>query len=247
MAQLKLFFYCTFVRSLNSTHPIMNGLQIFKRERQVPAQLVEAFKGLPVANISDCMSRMTAGGPRLRPMHKSGYLAGPALTVKTRPGDNLMIHKALTMAQPGDVIVVDAGGDLTNALFGEIMVATSIKNGVAGIVLNGAVRDSEEIGEGHFPLYAAGVTHRGPYKDGPGEINVPISIDGMVIRPGDLMLGDADGLLCVPFEDAETLLEATHKKMALEKQMLADIAAGRLDTTWIDAALKRIGCNTEPR
>ena len=225
----------------------MNGLQILKRERQVPRHLVEAFKGLPVANISDCMARMTAGGPRLRPMHKSGYLAGPALTVKARPGDNLMIHKALTMAQPGDVIVVDAGGDLTNSLFGEIMMAIAIKNGVVGVVLNGAVRDSEEIGEGHFPIYAAGVTHRGPYKDGPGEINVPIAIDGMLIRPGDLVLGDADGLLCVPYEDAETLLAATHKKMEQEKQMMADIAAGRLDTAWIDATLKRIGCNTEPR
>ncbi len=225
----------------------MNGLQILKRERQVPRHLVEAFKGLPVANISDCMARMTAGGPRLRPMHKSGYLAGPALTVKARPGDNLMIHKALTMAQPGDVIVVDAGGDLTNALFGEIMMAIAIKNGVVGVVLNGAVRDSEEIGEGHFPIYAAGVTHRGPYKDGPGEINVPIAMDGMLIRPGDLVLGDADGLLCVPYEDAETLLAATHKKMEQEKQMMADIAAGRLDTAWIDATLKRIGCNTEPR
>lgn len=225
----------------------MNGLQILKRERQVPSHLVEAFKGLPVANISDCMARMTAGGPRLRPMHKSGYLAGPALTVKARPGDNLMIHKALTMAQPGDVIVVDAGGDLTNALFGEIMMAIAIKNGVVGVVLNGAVRDSEEIGEGHFPIYAAGVTHRGPYKDGPGEINVPIAMDGMLIRPGDLVLGDADGLLCVPYEDAETLLAATHKKMEQEKQMMTDIAAGRLDTAWIDATLKRIGCNTEPR
>lgn len=224
----------------------MVGLQILKRRRQVPAQLVQAFKGLPVANISDCMTRMTAGGPRLRPMHNGAYLAGPALTVKCRPGDNLMIHKALTMAQPGDVIVVDAGGDLTNSLFGEIMVARAVKIGVAGVVLNGAVRDSEEIGEGAFPLYAAGVTHRGPYKDGPGEINVPIAIDGMVIHPGDLIVGDADGLLCVPFDDAEAVLAATHKKMEAEKKMLADIAAGKLDTSWIDATLKRIGCSTEP-
>ncbi|RYY58635.1 MAG: hypothetical protein EOO24_61485, partial [Comamonadaceae bacterium] len=175
----------------------MVGLQILRRTRQVPEHYVEAFKGLPVANISDCMARMVAGGPRLRPMHKRGPLAGPALTVRCRPGDNLMIHKALTMARPGDVIVVDAGGDLTNALFGEIMVATAVARGVAGVVLNGAVRDSEEIGAGDFPLYAAGVTHRGPYKDGPGEINVPVAIDGMVIHPGDLVLGDADGLLCV--------------------------------------------------
>src|SRR3954467_9054904 len=99
----------------------MLGLQILKRTRQVSAELVKAFTGLPVANISDCMTRMTAGGPRLRPMHKTGKLSGPALTVKTRPGDNLMIHKALNLAEPGDVIVVDAGGDLTNALIGELM------------------------------------------------------------------------------------------------------------------------------
>ena len=225
----------------------MVGLRILKRTRQVSAHLVEAYKGLPVANISDCMARMTAGGARLRPMHKSGHLAGPALTVKTRPGDNLMIHKALTMAQPGDVIVVDGGGDLTNALFGEIMVASAVRIGLAGIVLHGAVRDSEEIGQGTFPLYAAGVTHRGPYKDGPGEINVPIAIDGMVIQPGDLVVGDADGLLCVPQDEAEEILAATRRKMDAEKQMLADIAAGTLDTRWIDATLERIGCHTEPR
>ena len=225
----------------------MVGLQILKRTRQVPDRLVQAFKGLPVANVSDCMTRMTAAGPRLRPMHKSGYLAGPALTVKCRPGDNLMIHKALTMAQPGDVIVVDAGGDLTTSLFGELMTATALKRGVAGIVLNGAVRDAEEIGQGTFPLYAAGVTHRGPYKDGPGEINVPIAIDGMVIHPGDLMLGDADGLLCVPMESAEEVLAATRKKMEAEKKTLEEIAKGTLDTSWIDATLKRIGCNPEPQ
>jgi regulator of RNase E activity RraA len=151
------------------------------------------------------------------------------------------------MAQKGDVIVVDAGGDLTNALFGEIMTATAVAIGVAGIVLNGAVRDAEEIGQGEFPLYAAGVTHRGPYKDGPGEINVPIAIDGMVIQPGDLMLGDADGLLCVPYDSLQSVLEATLQKMDAEKKMLADIAAGKLDTAWIDATLRRIGCNPEPQ
>lgn len=121
-----------------------------------------------------------------------------------------------------------------------------MKSDLAGVVLNGAVRHSEEIGQGDFPLYAAGITHRGPYKDGPGEINVPIAIDGMVIHPGDLVIGDADGLLCVPFDDAERLLAATHKKMEAEKKMLDDIAAGQLDTSWIDVMLKRLGCNPEP-
>lgn len=224
----------------------MNGFQVLQRRRQVSPKLVDAFRGLPVANISDCMARMFGGGSRLRPMHKGGPLAGPALTVRCRPGDNLMIHKALTMAKPGDVLVVDGGGDLTNALFGEIMVARAVKSSLAGVVLNGAVRDSEEIGQGDFPLYAAGVTHRGPYRDGPGEINVPIALDGMVIHPGDLIVGDADGLLCVPFDDAERLLAATHNKMEVEKKMLADIAADQLDTSWIDTTLKRLGCNPDP-
>jgi Demethylmenaquinone methyltransferase len=168
-------------------------------------------------------------------------MVGPAFTVKARPGDNLMIHKALHLAQPGDVIVVDGGGDLTNALMGELMVATAIKRGLGGIVLNGAIRDLDAIQAGTFAVYAAGVTHRGPYKDGPGEINVPIAIGGMVINPGDLMLGDADGLLCVPFDSAQYILDAALTKCAAEKVTVQEIAEGRLDTTWIDAQLERQG------
>jgi RraA family protein len=225
----------------------MIGLQILPRTQCIAPRYAEAFNAIPVANISDCMTRMSAGGPRLRPMHKAGRLAGPALTVKTRPGDNLMIHKALDMAQPGDVIVVDGGGDLTNALIGELMTTFAISRGVAGFVINGAIRDIDVIGGGVFPVYAAGVTHRGPYKDGPGEVNVPIAIDGMVIHPGDLILGDADGLLCVPVAEAESILLAARKKVEAEKQTLIDIAAGQLDTAWVDATLKRIGCATTPR
>jgi regulator of RNase E activity RraA len=225
----------------------MVGLQILKRTRQVDARTVQAFADIPVANVSDCMTRMTAGGPRLRPMHDGARMGGPALTVKCRPGDNLMIHKALDMAQPGDVIVVDAGGDLTNSLFGEIMVSYAISRKLGGVVLNGAVRDIDFIAAGSFPLYAAGVTHRGPYKDGPGEINVPIAIDGMVIHAGDLVIGDADGLLCVPYDDCERVLAASREKVAQEKVTLANIAAGKHDTSWIDARLKAIGCDPTPR
>ena len=225
----------------------MVGLQILQRQRRVGDSLVRAFAELPVANVSDCMTRMTAGGPRIRPMHKSGRLAGPALTVKCRPGDNLMIHKALDLAEPGDVIVVDAGGDLTNALIGELMVTYAISRKLGGFVMNGAIRDLDMIAAGSFPVYAAGVTHRGPYKDGPGEINVPIAIDGMVIHPGDLVIGDADGVLCVHFADAETVLAAAQKKGEAEARTLQDIAAGRLDTSWIDQALRRIGCDPQAK
>ena len=119
---------------------------------------------------------------------------------------------------------------------------------MAGVVLNGAVRDSEEIGQGSFPLYAAGVTHRGPYKDGPGEINVPIAIDGMVIHPGDLIVGDADGLLCVPYDERRGgARRHAQEDGGSRRRRWRTSRRAQLDTTWIDATLKRIGCNTEPR
>lgn len=220
----------------------MIGFRIFPLEHRVDQQWVEKFRDVPVANVSDVMSRMSAGGVSLRPMHAGGVLSGPAFTVKTRAGDNLMVHKALAMAAPGDVIVVDAGGDLTNAIIGEIMTATAEARGLAGIVIHGAIRDAGTLGKSTFPVYAGGVTHRGPYKDGPGEINVPISLNGMVINPGDLILGDEDGLLCVPKEDAASVYEASHTKHLLEELMLSDISVGKLDTAWIDETLARLKC-----
>lgn len=218
------------------------GFRILKRERAISPELVAAFAALPVANISDCMSRMTAGGPRLRPMHKGGVMAGPAFTVKSRPGDNLMVHKAIDLASAGDVIVVDAGGDLTNAIIGELMLAQMVKKQLGGIVINGAIRDSGAIAAQPFPVYAAGVTHRGPYKDGPGEINVSVAIDGMIIAPGDLIIGDEDGLLAVAIDEAETILAATRAKHAAEEKQMAAIEAGTVDRSWVDASLKRLGC-----
>ncbi|AUA56684.1 4-hydroxy-2-oxoglutarate aldolase [Achromobacter spanius] len=219
----------------------MIGFDIHPRARAVSSEVVEKFRPIPVANISDCMWRITAGGARLRPMHDGTVLAGPALTVRTRPGDNLLVHKALELAQPGDVVVVDAGGDLTNAIIGEIMTTYAQTRGLAGIVINGAIRDCGAIRRGSLPVYAAGVTHRGPYKDGPGEINTVIALDGMTITPGDLILGDEDGLLCVPYEQVDAIYAAATAKMEVEARMMAQIAAGTLDTSWIDARMKAQG------
>jgi regulator of RNase E activity RraA len=223
----------------------MTGFRVLKRTRKVDHGTVERFRSLPVANVSDVMSRMVAGGSRLRPLHAGGVLAGPAVTVKTRPGDNLMIHKALDIAEPGDVVVVDAGGDLTNALIGELMLAHAEKRGLAGIVINGAVRDYGAIRAGSYPVFAAGVTHRGPYKDGPGEVNVAIAIDGMVIEPGDLILGDDDGLVCVPFAQTDAIYQAAHKKHAAETKQMEAIGLGQNDRSWVDATLQRLGCEIE--
>ncbi|MBH67055.1 MAG: methyltransferase [Rhodospirillaceae bacterium] len=218
------------------------GFRILKRQQRVNLDLAKEFLDLPVANVSDSMWRMTAGGPKLRPMHQSGQMAGPALTVKSRPGDNLMLHKAIDIAEPGDVIVCDAGGDLTNSLMGELMLAHAVKRGVGGFVLNGAVRDVLAFLEVNLPVFAAGVSHRGPYKDGPGEINVPLALDGMIIEPGDLVIGDWDGVLSIPFDAAKDILEKTKSKQTAEIEQMNSINAGNSDRSWVDKILEERGC-----
>lgn len=218
------------------------GFRVLTRSRKASAEQVARYHGLPVANISDSMHRVTAAGARLRPLHAGGYLAGPALTVKTRPGDNLMLQYALNIAEPGDVIVVDAGGDLSNALIGELMLAFAQKKQLGGVVINGAVRDLQSITGSRFPVYAAGVTHRGPYKHGPGEINVPIAIDGMVIEAGDLIVGDMDGLLCVPLDHLEDVYAEAKARNDAERHKLQAIADGRNDRSWVLEKLKALNC-----
>lgn len=218
------------------------GFKINARERTASQELLQAYKDLPVANVSDSMNRLFAAGPTLRPMHTSGQMLGSAITVKTRPGDNLMLHKAIDMAVPGDVIVVDGGGEIANALMGELMLAHAINKGVVGFVINGAIRDLDAFRATNLPTFAAGVTHRGPFKDGPGEINVPVSIDGMVIHPGDIMIGDSDGVLAVPLDDAQWILESTLEKQDKEVKQMAAIKQGLNDRTWVDKALLSKGC-----
>lgn len=218
------------------------GNRILPRTRKVAPEIANAFRELPVANVGDCMARMFSGGAGLRPMHESGAMAGPALTVRTRPGDNLMVHKAIDMAEPGDVIVVDGGGDVTNALIGELMLAHAKKRGVAGFVLYAAIRDRDAFRIVNLPTFAAGVTHRGPYKMGPGEINTTVSLNGMIVAPGDLVLGDGDGVLAVPFDETETVLAAARRKQAAEQAQMQRIEAGTEDRSWVDEALKAAGC-----
>ena len=220
------------------------GFRIMPRGRKVGTVLVQAFRPLPVSNVSDVMARMTATAPRLQPMHAGGVMAGPALTVRTRPGVNLMVHKAIDLAERGDVSVVDAGGDLTNAIIGEMMLTQATRRGVAGFVIDGSIRDVASVRTSETPVYAAGVTHRGPYKNGPGEINCTVSVGGMIVNPGDLMLGDADGVVCVPFDDAESILADARAKHEAELQQMAKSVAGTLDRRWVDEALTRLGCVT---
>lgn len=218
------------------------GFRVFSVEKQVDPAIAEQFKDIVTPHISDNMNRIHAAGADLRPYHKGGKLVGPAITVKTRPGDNLLVHKAIDLARPGEVIVVDAGGDTTNAIVGEIMQRIAKKKDIGGFVINGAIRDSLAFRNDTFPVYAKGVTHRGPYKDGPGEINVPISIGGMIIHPGDLIVGDEDGLVVVPIDEAEEILEKARKMAQNEEKIFEAIEQGTVDRSWVDRTLKEKGC-----
>lgn len=216
------------------------GFRILPSPKRADPKLLERLRALPVSNVSDNLQR--GFGTNLEPMHRSGRMAGTAFTVRTRPGDNLMVHKAIEMAEPGDVIVVDAGGALENAIIGELMAGWAEKRGVAGFVIDGAIRDSEALAEGDFPVYAAGVTHRGPWKDGPGEINVTVAVGGMVVNPGDLVAGDHDGVVAIPQADAEQVIAAAEAQHRKEAAAMQAIKAGTWDRRWVDEALRARGC-----
>lgn len=205
-------------------------------------EIVEAYRAIPVAAVSDSMHRLNGLGTPLVRMHREGQLCGPALPVKTRPGDNLMLHKAIEMAEPGDVIVCDAGGDVTNSLMGEMMLVHAHKRDVGGFVIDGAIRDRDAFTRVNLPVYARGVAHRGPYRDGPGEIGFAIAIGGMPVEAGDLIVGDADGLVVVPRAAVYGVLDRARAKVMAEEKQLQTIMAGKFDRSWIDETLSRRGC-----
>ncbi|MCM2292599.1 RraA family protein [Allorhizobium sp. BGMRC 0089] len=199
---------------------------------QADPALLEGFRTAATAVISDNLQRLP-GVAGLQPYHNhGGVMVGTAFTVKTRPGDNLAIHKALEHVRPGDVIVVDGGGDLNRALIGEIMVNIAIWKKAAGLVIDGAIRDVGAIAGLGLPCFARSVIHKGPYKDGPGEINVPVSVGGMVIQPGDIVVGDEDGVVAFPQDIAAELLNAVKAQEAREAEMIRSIHEGTYKGTY---------------
>lgn len=218
------------------------GYRINPRAEGPPADVVDAFRAIPVAAIGDSMSR-NIGTVGLRQYHSrlDTVLCGPAVTVRVRPGDNLMIHKALMMVQPGDVLVIDGGGDVSQALVGGLMRTTCVARKLGGLVIDGAVRDLCEWAEEGMPIFARAHTHRGPSKDGPGEINIPIACAGMAVMPGDLIVGDADGVIAIPAGEAEEILKRSRAHLEKEARIRADNAAGSSDPERFDAALRAKG------
>lgn len=209
---------------------------------RVDAQVVEQAAQFPSSILADVAGRRGGLHGRIAPLAPSMRFAGPAITVEVRPGDNLMIHAAMAMAQPGDVIVVDGKGDLSSALMGEIMSQQCVALGIAAVVIDGAVRDSEAIRELGFPMYAAGLNPNGPTKFVPGRLNHPISIGGVTVNPGDLVVGDADGVTVIERAKAAAMLPLAADKVAAETKRIADIRNRlALAPAWLDGALRAAG------
>ncbi len=219
--------------------------EIRTRFERTPRALVEAASTLPAAILADVYGRRGTLHGRIAPLSPTMKVAGPAITVEVRPGDNLMIHAALAIAQPGDVIIVDGKGDQTCALIGEIMTTQAQQAGLAGMVLDAAVRDVEALRSNGFPVFSAGANPAGPTKFVPGRVNWPIAIAGVSVNPGDLVVGDADGVVIIERERVAEMIEAGRKKVADEKNRIKGIHEGKLVPGWLDNALRAAGARTE--
>lgn len=197
------------------------GNRIYTRITRPEKQLVEAFRGIPSSNIGDMMNRlycMRSDISRIGKKHTQ--LLGTAFTVKVPDGDNVFIHRALDLAEAGDVLIIDGNGCKTRSLMGEIMFTYAQNKGIAGIVVDGAIRDSDSLETLDIPVYAAAITPQGPYKNGPGEINVPVSCGGQVVNPGDIIVGDADGICVIHAAEAPKIIDAVKEKFAGEQVLL---------------------------
>ena len=216
----------------------------FKRPDQ---GLLDEIKGLMdqtgclTGNVGDCLGRGAAMDSRIKGLSQGMKLVGPALTVKVPPIDNLMIHKALTLVKPGDVIVIDGGGDHSRALLGFLMASTAIKLGLAGMIVDGCIRDAAEIKNSGFPIFAAGINPNGPMKEGPGEINYPIQCCGQFVHPGDIIVADDDGVVVVPREHAAGVPDKVRAVIAREENRLAEIEAGVTTRPGLDEMLEQKG------
>lgn len=220
------------------------GCKIIRDFERPAPELVARFKGMPVANIDDNMGRIAAVDTAIEPIGYKGQLLGTAFTVRVPQGDNLMFHAAMDLAKPSDVIVIDAGGFTDRAIFGELMSTYCRSRGIVGIVCDGAIRDRNGIAAmENFHVYARSATPNGPYKNGPGEINVPVVIGGKLVRPGDIIVGDDDGVIIIDPAIADEIATATEGVEKKEADIMDHILNdGTYIRPWVDDKLKEIGC-----
>ena len=225
-----------------SSHTHLPLTDIRRDFERVSPEIVRKASAFASSILADVAGRRGGMDGRITPLSNTTRMAGPAFTIEIRPGDNLMIHAAMAMARPGDILVIDGKADRTCALMGSIMLTACKKLGFGGVILDASHRDTEELLELGFPVYSVGANSNGPTKFIPGRINWPISCGGVAVNPGDLIVGDADGVVVVEREKAESLLELAERKVADEKQRISDILSGNgIRPKWLEASLRAAG------
>lgn len=225
--------------------PYAENTFIQREITRIAPALVKQAAEFQAAILADVAGRRGTLHGRVKPVAPTMKVAGPAITVEVRPGDNLAIHAALAIAQPGDVIVVDGKGDISCALIGEIMSTQAEASGIAGIIIDGAVRDADALCGNGFPVFAAGLNPCGPTKSVAGRVNYPISVAGAAVQPGDLIIGDVDGVVVLPRDAVPALLELAQKKLYAETKRIAAIRDGDIRAPWLEAALLAAGMLAE--
>jgi len=200
---------------------------IITQFQRPPAQLVESFADFGAATVYEAAGRIGSVDPAIKPLGPGVRILGPALTVQCFPRDNLMLHKALQVAQPGDVIVATTDGYPNAGYFGDLMATSAMALKVGGLAIDGCARDSAEILEMGFPIFSRGTCIRGTVKRNPGTINHPIVFGEVIVNPGDLVLGDGDGMVIIPQARIEEVLAASRKRVAKEVDKAAALRTGK--------------------
>ena len=221
------------------------GFRIRTDFPRLPLQVCKALLEFDTPEISDQLNRLYAVSPAISSLSlPNARLAAPICTVRCYPGDNLMVHKALDVARPGDVIAIDAsyahGG--ATAVLGDLVATKASHREIAGFVVDGLVRDLDGIREVGMPVFARGTTPVGPLHRGPGEINFPIALGGVVTYPGDVVVADSAGIVVVPQDAVEALLTALGAKQAAQSAYRAAVRRGEFSNRWVDELLERHGC-----
>jgi regulator of RNase E activity RraA len=219
------------------------GFQLRAEFERPSREVMSGFAGFETPMISDLMNRLHTMCSEIRPLTDPELrILGPACTVKCYPGDNLMVHKSLDIAQPGDVIVIDTSASGTTAVLGDLVSMKAHHRGVAGFVVDGLIRDLPGIRRiGDFPVFARGVTPIGPLHRGPGEINYPVCCGGIVVHPGDVIVGDLNGLVVIPRDAAEEVLERLLQRTEAEADYTDAVRRGDFSNGWVDAILEENG------
>jgi RraA family protein len=219
------------------------GFRVCVNFQRPSPELIRQFGEFPTPDISDLLNRLYAVDPEIQlltnPQHK---VCGPACTVKVFRGDNLMVHKSLDVLEPGDVVIVDAGGSSMNAVLGDLVSTKAKHRGAVGFIVDGLVRDLPNIAEIDFPVFARGTSPIGPLHRGPGEINYAICCGGVVVQPGDIIVGDSMGVVVIPQGIAVELLERLQSHAASNASYFESVKQGNFSNAWVDKILTELEC-----